>query len=335
MIVAGIDEAGYGPLLGPLVVSASAFAMPECRDEGTAADLPEQINDLPCCWKLLKAALTKKAPITKGRVIIADSKVVHHLSDGLKHLERGVLAMLAQSGMRPATASALLEALGCDPDQLTEHPWYAAHDPPLPWVSQAGDLAIASNMVRAAMARSGVKLCSMRTVLVPEQRFNTMVEQTNNKAAVAVSITLSHLYYLHTQFGAADLVVGIDKQGGRDNYTSLLLRTFPDAAIRVILESDAGSSYMITETIAGRRHRTLVHFRQKGESLFMPVALASMICKYLRELYMDVFNAWWCQRIDGLKPTAGYHQDGTRWLENVQPHLARLNIAREHLVRIR
>jgi hypothetical protein len=335
MIVAGIDEAGYGPLLGPLVVSASAFEVPWPAPAAAADPLPEEIKDIPCCWKLLKAALTKKAPITKGRVIVADSKVVHHLTDGVKHLERGVLTLLAQSGIQPATASALLQSLGCVSEELSAHPWYAADDPALPWLSDAGDLAIARNMVQAAMARSGVKLRAMRTHLVPEQRFNRMVEQTNNKAAVVVSLTLSHLYHLHTQFGARGLVVGIDKQGGRDNYTSVLLRTFPDASVRVLLESEAGSSYQITETAGTETRRTLIHFREKCETLFMPVALASMICKYLRELYMHSFNTWWCQRVDGLKPTAGYYQDGTRWLDDVGPHLARLNVARGHLVRIR
>ncbi len=333
MIIAGIDEAGYGPLLGPLVVSATAFQMP---DTVPGEQLPLQISELPCCWKLLKAAVTKKSPITKGRVIVADSKVVHHLTDGVKHLERGVLAMLAAYSQEQAFSTAQLVAmLGCPVDELAVHPWYAAYDPPIPWMCESGDLAIARNMVRGAMVQAGLRLRAMRTRVVPEGAFNRMLAQTNNKGSALVSITLEHLYYLHVHFGAAGLVVGVDKQGGRDHYTSLLMRTFPDASLKVLEESETGSSYLLTESAGGEMRRTVIHFREKGETYFMPVALSSMICKYLRELYMHVFNNWWCQRIDGLRPTAGYYQDGMRWLADVDGHLARFNVKRADLVRVR
>jgi hypothetical protein len=39
--------------------------------------------------------------------------------------------------------------------------------------------------------------------------------------------------------------------------------------------------------------------------------------------------------VAGLRPTAGYYQDGTRWLLDVAPHLGRLGVAREMLVRVR
>ena len=36
------------------------------------------------------------------------------------------------------------------------------------------------------------------------------------------------------------------------------------------------------------------------------VALASIVSKTVRELWMDVFNAYWLARMPGLRPTAGY-----------------------------
>jgi hypothetical protein len=79
----------------------------------------------------------------------------------------------------------------------------------------------------------------------------------------------------------------------------------------------------------------LLSFRAKGESHALPTALASMTCKYLRELFMSGFNAWWCGKIPSLRPTAGYYGDGTRWLTEVEPHLERLGVRREELVRSR
>jgi hypothetical protein len=341
MIIAGIDEAGYGPLLGPLVVSATAFevaerAAPAATDGGSPDRLTVPPEQLPCLWTLLKAAVAGKAPAPRGRIIVADSKVVHHLAEGEKLLERGVLAFAAAAGLvnvetTALTAAALIERLGCPQHGLAAHPWYAAHDAPLPWRCDSGDLAIATNMLATASARQHVKVVALRTRVLPERGYNVLVGATGNKAAACVSITLSHLHYLHTEFGARGLVVGVDKQGGREHYVSLLLQTFPDAQLRVLQESPEASAYELTD---GARH-TVVHFREKGETYFLPTALASMVCKYLRELLMAGFNAWWCAQIPDLRPTAGYYADGSRWLRDVAPHLSRLGVRREHLVRCR
>jgi hypothetical protein len=334
MILAGIDEAGYGPLLGPLVVSAAAFEL-------LNTPLPDDPAALPCLWHLLRSAVAKKAPARKGRLLIADSKIVHHLSDGNKLLERGVLAFLRTTDNDPApelTASALLERLGCTNHELAHLPWYAPDNLSLPWLTDTGDLAIATNLLANALRAANIRTRSLRTALVSERLFNRLLATTHNKASALVSITLSHLYHLHTAFGHLGLAVGIDKQGGRDHYTSLLLRSFPDAQLKVLHESAASSTYLLCEPspAAGTpARRTLLQFREKGETAFLPTALASMLCKYLRELCMASFNAWWCRQIAGLQPTAGYYQDGTRWLLDVEPHLPRLGIPREMLVRAR
>jgi hypothetical protein len=95
---------------------------------------------------------------------------------------------------------------------------------PVPWLVESGDLAIAGNMLAAALDTARVRVRAMRTAVVSEKLFNRLVGGTQNKASALVSITLTHLYHLHQSFGHLGLVVGVDKQGGRDHYTHLLLQ---------------------------------------------------------------------------------------------------------------
>ena len=60
-IVVGIDEAGYGPLLGPLVVSVAAFELPA---EDVDADL----------WQRLAGTVTPTPRKRPGTLAIGDSK---------------------------------------------------------------------------------------------------------------------------------------------------------------------------------------------------------------------------------------------------------------------
>ena len=77
-----------------------------------------------------------------------------------------------------------------------------------------------------------------------------------------------------------------------------------------------------------------VSFEVDADSGHMPVALASMLAKYTRELLMSRFNAYFARRLPDVKPTAGYATDGQRWLEQVEPRLSELGLSRERLCRL-
>ena len=55
-----------------------------------------------------------------------------------------------------------------------------------------------------------------------------------------------------------------------------------------------------------------------------------MASKYLRELAMRAFNDFWCTRVPGLAPTAGYPRDARRFKTAIEP----LQRAAERLVRL-
>ena len=74
---------------------------------------------------------------------------------------------------------------------------------------------------------------------------------------------------------------------------------------------------------------------KSAEESHFPVALASMYCKYVRELFLELFNKYWQERLPGLRPTAGYPRDARRFLKDIDRVKVSLRISDEMLVRNR
>lgn len=72
----GTDEAGYGPNLGPLVISATLWRM-------------EERSPPRCLYNVLQDSVTRSTVGAQQRIAIADSKQLYKPRGGLQHLERG------------------------------------------------------------------------------------------------------------------------------------------------------------------------------------------------------------------------------------------------------
>ena len=318
VFLVGIDEAGYGPILGPLTVSAVAFEVPrDFADESL--------------WSLLKASVSKTASVRGSRIPILDSKKLHKPQEGIARLERSALAAVGAWRGHPPTLRALLSLISPDTiGRLGEYSWYRAADPAVPGEADAGAIRIAATMLRQEMESRGIRIAGLWSEVLLEGHYNRLVTTTQNKAVVLLGLTLRLMQRAADTLGG-EIRFFIDKQGAREHYGPMLLRSFEDRRLKVITEEPGHSAY---EMVDGRT-RWQVSFSQSGESRQMPTALASIMSKYLRELFMGVFNDFWSLHVPALRRTAGYYEDGHRFLADITPHLSRLGITRESLIRAR
>ena len=314
----GIDEAGFGPILGPLVISSCAFSMPRSMLD---ADL----------WGVLKKSVGKTKKRLLGRLLIADSKKAYNKSAGLRHLERTVLTSLKCLDKRPATLTELISFLCPDClERLNAYPWYenAAEYTLSP---EQPDLKIASSVFAGDLAANNIELRGLQSCCLDVATYNTMVNAVNNKANVLFTAICRLIKNAFDNFADDDLQILIDRQGGRTRYRPSLLRMFPDMQLKIISETAKLSSYELDDD--GRKMR--LHFAVGADDRFLPVSLASMTSKYLRELMIANINRHFTGFFPDLKPTAGYWKDGLRFIADLKEHLPGVTYDSNQFIRCR
>jgi hypothetical protein len=149
---------------------------------------------------------------------------------------------------------------------------------------------------------------------------------------------LEVLRHVWQRFGAEAPRVTVDILGGRLHYGPHLGIGFPEAAVELVLERGHWCAYRVQERAAdpAERPRSLdLEFRAEGEKHSFAVALASCLAKYARETVMAAFNDYFCALQPELKPTAGYNNDGRRWLAEAGPALERAGLPQRVVVRNR
>ncbi len=351
-IYAGIDEAGYGPMFGPLVIGRAVFGIETNSSDPhpppshpatpspTHPATPSPSHSFsphappPDLWQLLKKGICKELKDKRGRVAVNDSKKVHTSAAGIRHLETGVLSLAAAAPLscKPANVAELLDALGeTDHRDLTRLPWYQPTDEEpwdaLPAAGDAGQLAIARSLVARTADEAGVRVLDLGAAVIFEDRFNQLVAATRSKAAASFHFVARHLSAIWSRFGQHHPTVVVDRQGGRTRYRELLQETFPGARLAVLEETPAESSYQVAEIGNPKSRRAItVRFLVEADSLHLPTALASMIAKYTRELLMGRFQRWFTRKAPQVAPTAGYASDAKRFWEEIQPLLPELAI---------
>lgn len=311
----GTDEAGYGPNLGPLVVSVCLW---RASGDPRQVDLYERLQDAVVATPESRATAGPSRMATAGtcRVAIADSKKLHARPGGLALLERGVLASLAAASAEPGKSIRTWREIWAtlapgSNEEFESRPWYREFDPPLPIHQAPEEIAEAAENLRATMEAADCRLVAIKSVALFPEAFNDWNDRHATKGQVLSLLTL-RLASEALDSIEGDALLLCDKHGGRNRYADLLMGELNTGLLSTSVESAAESAYAWT----GSRGRREVRFLAKAER-FLPVALASMTSKYLRELAMAPFNQFWMNRVAGLRPTAGYPEDAVRFKREI------------------
>ena len=316
-LVVGIDEAGYGPLLGPLVVAATLWRAGPAAIGGN-------------WWKHLRDSVSRTPQRQSMLLPVGDSKQVFDRKQGVATLERTVLAFGRAAGLPVGNLGEFLRGLGYEPTLESQCcPWYEDLSRTLPVDPARSAYEGAAERLHRTMDAAGVVCQGLRTQIVTEDAFNRRVAQTRNKAEIVLEAVLWLMHWAQAHSAAQDVYVLVDRLGGRADYRGVLMAAFPERHLHVLEVSDTCSRYRLA-TEASDWH---VEFRVEGERAHLPIALASMLAKYVRELLMERFNAYWRELAPNLRPTAGYYSDAQRFLADIRMLLERGGVPRERFVR--
>ena len=326
-LVLGVDEAGYGPNLGPLVVAVRAWAVDSRLEvlDGLEPFAPE----------FQAASWTPRSAF----VPFGDSKKIYQSGKGLAGLNFALRFFESIFEGKPPQKRPWFELGQLAQEDLSRvelHPWYRCINPAkgLGRANQVDENSEAScRFAREKLLKLGVRLIGFRLRVLDEAYFNECVDRLGNKSDVLGHISLELAWKVLGECMDFHSFKGIeiycDRQGGRKKYAGLISQTYERSHresqvpfCSVVGESSKTSLYSM-------RHAgiaTSIRFQVHGDSLFPPAA-ASMVAKWARESLMERFNGYWREVVGpGLKPTAGYAVDAARFARDIEPWITKLAI---------
>ncbi len=281
MRVIGVDENGLGPVLGPLVTTSISIELSRYQIARLAALGRELgIDD-------------SKATAAFGRMAVAEGLALAVLERAHGHLPRDV--------------EELLTLLLLDTPELLRTRCPSASLPqcwsiPIALPCFGGDVA-EGRRVLATLARRGVQVLRAKSAVACTRFLNDRLNEGQSR--VEVDLELMERLVLDARAHASEDVHAIcGMVGGIRNYVERL-RHFPREAVKVRRANLGTLAYDVTGV--GQ-----VRFEIDADQTHFPVALASMIGKYLRELWMLRHNRFYQARDPELLDVSGYHDPVTR-----------------------
>lgn len=323
MILIATDEAGYGPKLGPLVVAATAWILPDT--EATQPALDKAF-----------AAVARRTIVDGQAIVVDDSKAVYQPKSagksgtvGYAKLERVTLAGATWCGLATDRIELVGHLAATDRGSIDQAEWLNS------FATESVSTAPGAMLVETW--RGGIaQLTDVQARVITANEFNQACSNGSNKSDLLSQTTLTLVKTVLDQLRVPDgelVHVFCDRHGGRRYYAGPLQAVFDGTLVQVNAESKTESCYRVPYS----DRDFSIRFTVKGDS-FTPVAFSSMVAKYLREKAMESLNRYFAELHDGASPlrsTAGYPVDADRFLSEIRPIITKQNIDLAALIRSR
>lgn len=273
----GVDENGLGPQLGPLVATACAIEVPSGADAAKLAAIGRQhgIED-------------SKASSAFGKMAWAESlslALVERVLDISCEIADAFLKAVALGGLTPLKKR-------CPEGKGAAHCWQPLALPAFNGAAERGHRAL------SALREEGIEVRSIRSEIACVRRYNGELAARRSKLRVDLHLFENLIADAHANLGPADAMCGM--VGGIRKYQNYL-----ETSVDLIEEVKGRSSYRMD-------NGSELTFEVDSDANHLPVALASMVGKYLRELAMHRQNAYLRQHRPSLPMASGYYDPTTR-----------------------
>jgi len=281
VLLLGVDENGLGPRLGPLIATAVGL----------------ELEEYP------RARLQRIA----ARVGIGDSKQTSAF--GQMRVAEGLSLAIVEAlhGRVPQSVDELLELVELDGPQQLRAPCPAAaraqcwsFDVALP--AFEGDVAEGRNQL-ARLRKHGVVLHSARSVVTCAGRMNRELRRLGSRTSVDLAM-FERLVLAAARDAQVDMTVVLGMVGGIRDYERYFT-LLPVSDLSAATRSKLAVSYQV-------RGIGTLSFEIDADARHLPVALASMLGKYVRELSMERQNRFYAHHQSDLPRPSGYYDPVTR-----------------------
>ena len=301
MLVMGVDENGLGPRLGPLV--ATSVLLETARYS--------------------RAALYRRG-LSLG---LTDSKEAGGFGR-MGFIESVALALLSRGGEGSlGSADGLLDRVNPEarlrlrtfcPDGATAAQCWAV-DVPLP--AFGGDQAYGEELLKRLVGRSRLSIVDVQSRVACAGVLNAKLQAGKNKLAVNLELFEDLIAWARSHHDSPLLAV-CGMIGGIRDYASRLTRL------------DGGRAEPLPARRGQRRYAVdgvgEVRFEVDADARHLPVALASIVGKYVREVCMLRIGEFYRIGNPELRLASGYHDPvTTRFIEATEPSRRRLGIAQD------